>query len=133
VQPSMFPDPQHRIVPRVLVVEDEILLRLSVAEFLRGEGLEVIETVNADEAIAVLRTTTPVDVVVTDIKMPGTTDGIGLARFIRAYRPGLKVIIASGDGSAAPEGCPVDGFFPKPYNALRLARLIRYLLEAGGA
>jgi CheY-like chemotaxis protein len=119
-------------VPKVLVVEDEILLRLSVADLLREEGFEVIEAVNADEAIAVLRTATPLDVVVTDIRMPGTTDGVGLARFIRANLPDLKVIMASSDRSALPEGCQIDGFFLKPYDTLRVARLIRSLLAEGG-
>jgi DNA-binding NtrC family response regulator len=116
----------------VLVVDDEVLLRLSIADHLREEGFTVIEAANADEAIAILRTTTPVDIVVTDIAMPGTTDGVGLARFIAAHRPDAKVIITSGNLLTGPAGCRIDGFFLKPYDVSHIVRLIRSLLEDVG-
>jgi CheY-like chemotaxis protein len=129
LQPSISPNPEHRSVPTVLVVDDEVLLRLSIADLLREEGFSVIEAANADEAIAILQTTTPIDIVVTDVAMPGTMDGIGLTLFIRANRPDLKVIMTSGNLLTSPAGCQLDGFFLKPYDACNVAQLIRSLLR----
>src|SRR6266404_8285351 len=123
---SMQSNPEH-LASTVLVVEDEFLVRLHVAESLREEGFRVIEAVNGDEAAAILQTSTPIDVVVTDFRMPGTMDGAGLARFIRERRPQLKIIMTSGDLSGPPAGCRLDGFFMKPYRLADLARLIRSL------
>ncbi|HKF99193.1 MAG TPA: response regulator, partial [Xanthobacteraceae bacterium] len=100
--------PEHDAVATVLVVDDEVLLRLSIADRLRDEGFSVIEAANADEAIGVLQTTIPVHVVLTDVTMPGRTDGIGLARFIEAHGPDTKVILTSGTLLAAPPGCRLD-------------------------
>jgi CheY-like chemotaxis protein len=116
-------------VPKVLLVEDEVLLRLTTADELREEGFEVIEASSGDEAIALLKTAAPIDVVVTDIQMPGNTDGVGLAHFIAANRSELKVIMTSGDLRAPPKGCRINAFFSKPYEAFDVAQLIRALLE----
>jgi two-component system, response regulator PdtaR len=121
--------PEHDAVATVLVVDDEVLLRLSIADRLRDEGFSVIEAANADEAIGVLQTTIPVHVVLTDVTMPGRTDGIGLARFIEAHGPDTKVILTSGTLVAAPPGCRLDGFFLKPYDPSSIVRFIRSLLQ----
>jgi CheY-like chemotaxis protein len=113
----------------VLVVEDEALLRVSLVDILRGEGFGVVEAASAHEAIAILQTTTPVGIVMTDVRMPGTIDGIGLAFFIRANRPALKIIMTSANLAASPVGCPVDAFIRKPYGATDVVRLIRSLSE----
>jgi DNA-binding NtrC family response regulator len=110
-------------------VEDEAILRVSTANIIRDEGFEVIEAANAHEAIALLQTNTPVDIVMTDVKMPGTIDGVGLTLFIRANRPALKVVMTSANLSASPAGCHVDTFIPKPYGASQVLRLIRSLSE----
>ena len=124
--------PEHHAVVTVLVVDDEVLLRLGTADLLREEGFAVIEAANADEAIAVLRTTTPVDVVLTDFTMPGRMDGVGLARFVEAHRPDTRVILTSGTLVTAPVGCRLDGFFLKPYDLSHVVRLIRSLLQDAG-
>ncbi len=123
---SMQSNPEH-LASTVLVVDDEFLVRLYVADSLREEGFRVIEAINGDEAVSILRTSAPVDVVVTDLRMPGAMDGVGLARFIRERRPQLKIIMTSGDLSGPPAGCRLDGFFMKPYRLADLARLIRSL------
>jgi DNA-binding NtrC family response regulator len=120
--------PEHHAVVTVLVVDDEVLLRLSIADRLREEGFAVVEAANADEAIAVLQTTMPVDVVLTDVAMPGRTDGVGLARFVEVHRPDIRVILTSGTLVAAPTECRLDGFFLKPYDYSSLVRLIRTML-----
>jgi CheY-like chemotaxis protein len=130
-QSSTIPNPEHRTAATVLVVEDEALLRVSLVDILRDEGFGVVEAASAHEAITILQTTTPVDIVMTDVRMPGTIDGVGLARFIRAHRPALKIIMTSGNLVASPAGCPVDRFIRKPYGATDVVRLIRSLSEHG--
>ena len=86
---------EREIQQTILVVEDEVLVRMPIAQYLRDCGYKVIEASNADEAMQVLlHQETPVDVVFSDIEMPGTVDGFGLANWIREHRPGLNVLLA---------------------------------------
>lgn len=110
LRPSIIPNLDHHTVLTVLVVEDEAILSVSTANIIRDEGFEVIEAANAHEAIALLQTNTPVDIVMTDVKMPGTIDGVGLTLFIRANRPALKVIMTSTNLSASPAGWRLPSF-----------------------
>jgi CheY-like chemotaxis protein len=80
----------------ILVVEDEILVRLMIAEELRGQDYNVVEAASADEARSVLQSGVKIDLVLTDIWMPGSIDGAGLVHLIRVERPALKVVLASG-------------------------------------
>ena len=99
----------------ILIVEDEVLIRLLAADDLRARGFGVLEASNADEAIAVLQSGAPIDLVFTDVRMPGSMDGFALARFIHARRPELKLIITSGAAlSSSPESD--DVFIRKPYD-----------------
>jgi CheY-like chemotaxis protein len=68
----------------VLAVEDEPIVRMSMSDFLDDAGYKVFEAVNADEAIALLQARSDVQVVVTDIEMPGSMNGLELARVVRA-------------------------------------------------
>src|SRR5262249_60223603 len=72
----------------ILFVEDEVLIRMAVADYLRDCGYRVIEAGNADEAIKVLCSNESVDVVCSDVQMPGSMDGFGLAQWIRRERAG---------------------------------------------
>jgi CheY-like chemotaxis protein len=76
-----------RLGPVILIVEDEFLLRLDSAETIESAGFEVIQAANADEAIAILETRPDIHVVFTDIQMPGSMDGLKLARFVRDRWP----------------------------------------------
>ena len=80
----------------VLVAEDEILVRTVIAAYLRDCGFDVVEAGNADEAVRVLEAGTRVDIVFSDVNMPGRLDGFGLAQWLRRKRPGLKIILTSG-------------------------------------
>lgn len=80
----------------VLVVEDETLVRMFMADFLDEAGFKVFEAVNADEALTVLQARPDVQVVVTDIEMPGTMNGLELTRVVRERWPGVGVILSSG-------------------------------------
>jgi CheY-like chemotaxis protein len=113
----------------VLVVEDEVLLRLVAADELRQQGYGVTEAANADEAMALLRTGTRVDLVLTDIQLQGALDGIGLARFVRSNLPGSKVIAVSGQLSPMRGNELFDAFFPKPYAMDHLVKCVRQLLD----
>ena len=110
----------------VLIVEDEVLIRLSAADELRVRGFGVLEASNADEAIAVLQSGVPIDLVFTDVRMPGSMDGVALARFIDGTRPELKLIITSGALHSAPE--PDDAFIRKPYDLDMVVTRINDLL-----
>ena len=117
----------------VLVVEDDILVRMPIAQYLRHCGYIVIEAANADEAMTVLlHRDTAVDVVFTDIEMPGSIDGFGLARWIREHRPELDVFLAGTVPRAvdsAKQLC-AEGPIPKPYDAQTVHNHIRRLLAA---
>jgi CheY-like chemotaxis protein len=117
--------------PTVLVVEDDVLVRNLVAAYLRECGFDVIEANGADEAIRVLQAEVQVDILFSDVQMPGSMDGFGLAQWVRRERPWLKVILTSGAARTAKEAsdlCEHGPFLAKPYNHAELERHIRSLL-----
>jgi CheY-like chemotaxis protein len=116
--------------PFILVVEDEVLIRMMLADELRGRGFDVVEAQNADEALTLLRSPVPVGLVLTDVQLPGTMDGIGLARLLRATRPELKVVITSGNIPWAPGGDIAHAFFRKPYAPDHIVKCIETLLAS---
>jgi CheY-like chemotaxis protein len=117
----------------ILVVEDDVLIRMPIAQYLRDCGYRVIEAVSADEAMTVLmHKETQVDIVFSDIEMPGSTDGFGLSKWIRDNRPGIDVILTGTVPralKAAKELCD-DGPLPKPYEPKAVHDYIRRLLTA---
>ena len=115
--------------PAVLVVEDEILIRSAVAEFLRGAGYRVIEAADAGEAVAVFASGTQIDLVFSDINMPGPMDGLRLARWIANHHPGIHVILTSAIGHARRAGQSGADFLSKPYRLAEAARRIASLLN----
>lgn len=122
---------RHEIQPHVvLVVEDEILVRSVVAEFLRGAGYTVIEASNAAEAVAIFRTGRTIDLVFSDVEMPGPDpmDGVGLALWISQHRPGVDVILTSGKRhDVHAEGA--KAFLSKPYRLTEVIVRISAILE----
>ena len=114
----------------VLVVEDEVLVRLAVADTLRDAGYSVLEAANADEAMTLLASFSEIALVLTDIQMPGSMDGVGLARFIRSTRPELIVILTSG-ASPRPNGDAAIPFVAKPCKPELIAQEVKRLLERG--
>jgi DNA-binding NtrC family response regulator len=117
----------------ILVVEDDVLVRMPIAQYLRDCGYRVLEAVNADEAIAVLlHQETSVAIVFSDIEMPGSLDGFGLAKWVREHRPGLDVILTGTlprTVDSAKDLCE-QGPIPKPYEAQVVHNQIRRLLAA---
>jgi CheY-like chemotaxis protein len=113
----------------ILVVEDEVLVRMALADQLRSAGYVVLEASNADEALDLLYSKGHgVQLLLSDIRMPGSMDGVELARMIRAQHPEIKIVFASGESFSASHWGDADGFFPKPYNAGRLIEHIKMLL-----
>lgn len=80
---------------RILIAEDEFLLRLDTAENMRRLGCEVVEVSSADEAMELLRYSVTFDLLLTDIHMPGQADGLDLARYVRSAHPEIKIVIMS--------------------------------------
>jgi CheY-like chemotaxis protein len=115
--------------PVVLIVEDEFLLRMDAADAIAAAGFEVVEAANADEAIEVLESRTDITVVFTDIQMPGSMDGLKLARAVRGRWPPVKIIATSGrlhlDEADLPEG---GRFLPKPYSPSQVTGVLRELI-----
>ena len=116
----------------VLIAEDEVLVRLVLADFLRGCGYRVLEAANAIEAIQILSEDFQIDVLFTDVQMPGEMNGFGLAKWARQHRPGIRIIITSGHEQAAHRAsdlCEEEPYVRKPYDPANVAAQIRRLLE----
>jgi CheY-like chemotaxis protein len=128
---------EHRPPPEtILFVEDEVLIRMDMAEFLRQSGYRVSEAANVAEAIDALSSKFAVDLVVTDVKMPGSMDGFALAEWVRANRAGVEVIICSGDAEAkerASQSQILGAFLLKPYTGRALLDLVRQALAKGAS
>jgi CheY-like chemotaxis protein len=113
--------------PRILVVEDEFLIRMTLSEVLSDEGFEVLEAGSAQEALDVLNTKPPVSLLLTDVQLPGGTDGTALAREARAKLASLPVVFMSGRPDTVPESNTVarNYFIAKPYRLSDICALVR--------
>jgi two-component system, response regulator PdtaR len=113
----------------VLIVEDEPFVRLTGADLLAEAGFEVLEAGNADEALRILEATPAVRVVFSDVEMPGSTDGLGLARNICRRWPSIGIVLTSGH-RIREEMIPCDGrFVAKPYDGQVLVRQIEEIVN----
>jgi CheY-like chemotaxis protein len=113
--------------PVILVVEDEILVRLVAAEFLRERGYIVLEASDAVEALVLFSSDHALDLVISDVRMPGELDGLKLTRIIKEARPELPVILVSAH-FGPDEGHPADRFLRKPYECEVLQKIIEELI-----
>lgn len=116
---------------RVLLVEDEPLVRTVVAEALSEEGLDVTEACTGDEAAKLLAGPETFDVVLTDVRMPGTLDGVDVAFRARAKDPAMPVVVVSGytDQMDRLSGLnPPATFIRKPFGLRNLLDVLRRLV-----
>ena len=115
----------------VLLVEDDALLRISTADYLRTKGYHVIEAGTVIEAATVLSSGPPVHLVFSDVDLPGATGGLSLAVWIHANYPTIPVVLTSGVRAVMPtlSSQPVVPFVPKPYDFEELERLIAGVIE----
>jgi CheY-like chemotaxis protein len=117
--------------PLVLVVEDEVLVRMSVSSDLRAHGFSVIEAHDADEAVQVLKLRDDVDVVFSDIVMPGHMNGADLAlTWMRQHKPTLPVLLTSGVAHGLLSVKGTGTVLPKPYDIDRVAETLRALIAS---
>ncbi|EIM26698.1 response regulator [Microvirga lotononidis] len=118
--------------PLILVVEDEVLVRMTLVDVLEDAGFRVIEAAHADQALTALKAVSDIQGVVTDVEMPrGSINGFELARKVRADWQEIGVLIASG--RAAPKaGDLPDGalFIGKPVHPETLVHLVKTLLNS---
>jgi DNA-binding NtrC family response regulator len=113
----------------VLIVEDDVLLRMDAMQMIEEAGFEVVEAATADQAITILESRLDIHVVFTDVDMPGSMNGIKLAEAVRGRWPPIKIIATSGHFSLGSADLPAGGrFIAKPYNFKIVTETIRELL-----
>jgi two-component sensor histidine kinase/ActR/RegA family two-component response regulator len=116
--------------PVILIVEDEMVLRMRAVDIVEDAGFVPIEAVSADEAIRVLESRDDISLLFTDIQMPGSMDGLMLAHAVHSRWPHIKIILVSGQIAVTDADKPADSrFFPKP---LEIQQMIRELQEMIG-
>jgi CheY-like chemotaxis protein len=109
----------HSSVPAVvLVVEDEMLLRMRAVDMVEDAGYTSVEAIDADEAVKILESRSDIALMFTDIQMPGSMDGLGLARAVHERWPPIKIIVVSGALKLPDIDIPANSrFFGKPLEA----------------
>jgi two-component system, response regulator PdtaR len=113
----------------ILVVEDEAIIRMGAVQMLQDAGFAVLEASNADDAMGILEVRNDIRAVFTDINMPGTLDGLRLARAVRGRWPPIHLILTSGLISPKEDEFPANGrFIRKPYRAEHVIATLRELL-----
>jgi CheY-like chemotaxis protein len=122
-------EPSNKQLTTILVVDDVVLARMVAASQLRHHGFSVIEVSSADEAMRILNAAVKVDLVFADVHLEGSSlDGFGLGRWVRDNKPGIKVLLTSGEvHSPAPGG---ETLLAKPYKYDELLRRIGALLAS---
>jgi CheY-like chemotaxis protein len=116
-----------QLLPKILIVEDDVLIRAAAAQFLRGSGFTVLEAVDVGQALELLRTER-ISIVFADVKLPGPRSGIDLMRIVQTDFPQARVLLTSGVVSA--DQVTLDGvtLLKKPYFLFELERHLRQLL-----
>ena len=112
--------------PVALIVEDEVIVRLHIADIVEGAGFSAVEAFNADDAIELLTSRSDIRVVITDVNMPGPMDGLKLAHAVRDRWPPVEIIVMSGKSRPNDDDLPARGmFFSKPVDEGRLKQALR--------
>ena len=112
----------------VLVVEDEMVLRMRAVDIVEDAGFTAVQAVNADEALAILESRSDISLLFSDIQMPGSMDGLKLAAAVKGRWPPIKIVATSGLVNVRSADLPEGGrFIPKPYNPVQLAETLQDL------
>ena len=116
--------------PKILIVEDEFLIRLTMAEALQDAGFVVSEAENGEEALALLKDGADVAVLLTDVQLPGKISGIELADTARQTKPSLRVIYVTGrpDAVTGATNSPREALITKPYLPSEIISAVRRLV-----
>lgn len=116
--------------PVILLVDDEPLIRMAAGEILTDFGAVVLEAGNADEALRILKLRDDIQLVFSDVNMPGTIDGLTLLERVHGLRPTVELMLTSGRKEFALSKLPDSGtFLPKPYNAFKLRHMVAEKLD----
>jgi two-component sensor histidine kinase/CheY-like chemotaxis protein len=119
-------------VPKVLVVEDEMVLRMRAADIVEDAGFTAVEAVNADEAMAILESRSDIAVLFTDIQMPGSMDGLKLAHAVHSRWPDIKILLVSGQLKPSEAERPADSrFFGKPLGVEQMIAELQSMVGKG--
>jgi two-component sensor histidine kinase len=118
--------------PAVLVVEDEMMLRLRAVDIVEDAGFSPLQAVNADDALALLESRSDIKLLFTDIQMPGSMDGLKLAYAVHERWPAIKIILVSGQVSLTEDDRPADSrFFGKPLKAKHMIAELQEMIGQG--
>jgi two-component sensor histidine kinase/DNA-binding response OmpR family regulator len=116
----------------VLVVEDEMLLRMRAVDIVEDAGYTPVEATNADDALAILESRSDIELLFTDIQMPGSIDGLKLANAVHERWPLIKIILVSGQLKLTDEDKPIDSrFFGKPLDVKHMIAEMQDMIGNG--
>ena len=119
-------------VPKVLIVEDEMILRMRAVDIVEDAGFCPVEAVNADEAISILESRSDISLLFTDIQMPGSIDGLMLAHAVHDRWPSIKIILVSGQVKPSDAERPADSrFFGKPLGVEQMVGELQAMVGEG--
>jgi two-component sensor histidine kinase/CheY-like chemotaxis protein len=119
-------------VPKVLIVEDEMILRMRAVDIVEDAGFQPVEAVNADEALAILESRSDISLLFTDIQMPGSIDGLKLAHAVHDRWPAIKIILVSGQVKPLASETPADSrFFGKPLGVDQMINELQAMVGTG--
>jgi two-component sensor histidine kinase/CheY-like chemotaxis protein len=119
-------------VPNVLVVEDEMILRMRAVDIVEDAGFNPVEAVNADQALSILESRSDISLLFTDIQMPGSIDGLKLAHAVHDRWPSIKIILVSGQVKPSDAERPADSrFFGKPLGVDQMIVELQDMVGAG--
>ena len=122
--------PDHSAVPAVvLIVEDEMLLRMRAVDMVEDAGFTPVEAIDADQAVKILESRSDIALMFSDIQMPGSMDGLGLAQTVHTRWPPIKIILVSGALKLPDIDIPADSrFFGKPLEARAMIAEMRNMI-----
>jgi CheY-like chemotaxis protein len=112
----------------ILVVEDEMMIRMDTVDMVEDAGYMPVEAADADDAVAILESRSDIALMVTDIQMPGSMDGLRLAQAVHERWPLIKIIVVSGQ-LMQPDDLPADScFFGRPLEAHDMISQMRTMI-----
>jgi two-component sensor histidine kinase/CheY-like chemotaxis protein len=119
-------------LPRVLIVEDEMLLRMRAVDIVEDAGFSPVQAVNADQALSILESRSDISLLFTDIQMPGSMDGLKLAHAVHDRWPAIKIILVSGQVNPSDAERPANSrFFGKPLSDGQMIAELQAMVGAG--
>jgi two-component sensor histidine kinase/CheY-like chemotaxis protein len=130
--PRFMPSGQADALRAVLVVEDEMMLRMRAVDMVEDAGFTAVEAINADDALAILESRSDIELLFTDIQMPGSMDGLKLAYAVHKRWPSIKIILVSGQLKLTDSDKPADSrFFGKPLDVKQMVLEMQNMIGSG--